>query len=252
MRAALFAVYLLFAGTAHAVATTIITFWSPDVVTIGADSREVIYSPEGDNFTRRCKIKVWRNIIVWALAGPDEFFRADGPPIAIEDIVNAGLSGNTNRYDAIISIEGVIRDKMQIFMDNIMKKYMPSDTFLERRKTLISAIIFAYVNDGQVNVEHATIGPDDSNVIRIFSSRHCPSEHCNPRGTVIPFGYYREIVPEIQQPSTWSGSVSSTIERLIGEEATFHDREVGAPISLIQISRDGPTWIKPGACEHTN
>jgi hypothetical protein len=169
-------------------------------------------------------------------------------PFIPKDIVNNELLRDSNISSAITTIENTLRSRLEEILGE-MKRKLPSDGFTKEKRHIALEGVFSYVHNGHPELEGIRIRLDALDQVRI-EAHHCPSKDC-VSGLIVQLGFWQEIESEVNDLSIWKDlGDSKAIHRFIMEEASAHPDDVGVPISLIQLSGDGPKWIEKGECDH--
>ncbi len=215
-------------------------------MTIGADSMLRYRAQGGDDYEGFCKINVWHNVVVWALAGAYDVQSIFIPtPFIPADIINQELSRDSNISEALTTIENIFRARLDEILSE-MKRKLPSDAFKRDKGEIALEGVFAYVHNGHPEIEGMRIRLDALDQVRI-EARHCPGSGCDRRGIVVQLGFWEEIESEAMDPSVWKDAPTA-IKRFIEEEADAHPKAVGPPVSLIRsLAKDQNGSIKESA-----
>jgi hypothetical protein len=144
----LITVCALLATGVPAAATTVLARWTPDVVTIGADSMLRYMGPRGYDYEGFCKINVWHNVVVWAIAGAygmqSSFISS---PFIPEDTINQELSRDSNISGALTTIENAFLARLGEILGE-MKRQLPRDAFAKEKNISHSKVFSLTLTTG--------------------------------------------------------------------------------------------------------
>jgi hypothetical protein len=230
--------------SSRSLATTIVGVRTPTEVVIGADSKTTALL--GPQLERRCKIHVTNNV-AWGLAG-------------------VSLSGSYSPKDDIQSYllsSGTLAERIENFESSMTKML----TTVAQAWKVANPEIFAEMFDGMVTME-TLFAAEDRGVLRMFyrrfgtlkgtggivtvrgedfpSQRHPDSVHV-VLGTRLAHSAINEEIDS--RPGLFDElGAEQSIKHLIESAINADPINVGPPISIIRVDKQGVKWIDHGAC----
>ena len=226
------------AALAHA--TTIVVVRTPIDVSIAADSMATF----GDGRTTTvCKIYQLGDVFL-SVAGTDH------DPVTnfnVAGIVSAAIkSGSSSPAEKIASVQSALRGAFKIEAQNL-KTSRPNE-FKEVRKNPVGVALIGF-DHGASFVVAQQFSIVDGKQLDVVPSKPwlCPGTDC-PAGV---FELHMGKADELQKYTALHRSITDSADfarQLVQVEIDAHTKGVGAPIDVLRISANGPSWIqqKPG------
>jgi hypothetical protein len=244
MKLILVATALFIALNAYARATTIVVFWGPTDIIIGADSKLSHLEYSGDDLA--CKIGVVRNVI-WAAAGVLSF----NDNTSVADIVNGEMNKGLEIRHTVDNIVETLRIRLSLVLDTVKR----TNTLESMRNRLSSSIIFGYLENGVANIDFneiklpPSVGSADLQITR----QHCPQANdtrCDIRNYLI--GKVETIKAEEASDHNVIQrlGMKGAIDHFVEEESTVNPNTVSGPVAIVHLSSNGIEWIEKGKCDN--
>jgi hypothetical protein len=240
---------LLFLSAGGLLATTIVGIWTPDLVTIVADSKLTDYHVGGATvFRTGCKVFVIRDVVV-ALSG---IFEAEG--ISVVNALKAStpftVDGKPDDAAGFIIAGKVALQRVMVNRN--------AESFQLPPGTVYVSMIVAGNTSGVPVMTRVTMRQSNSGIVEswvAFPEMADLYRGATPQRAIEIIGRSTAIVRfQNSQPARWSsGSDLEVGKRLIAIEASDPEgsRFTGPPISIITIRKGGlrPEWLEKGACQ---
>jgi hypothetical protein len=229
-------------------ATTAIALRTPARIVLGADSK--VTTPDHQDGGSRCKIGSV-NGVLWIEAGITVIPKVH---FALSDVAASAMSANAPVSDRVAKFEDAIQSGLIPIMNRV--RVSVPFFFADRLNKAWIQIAFASVEDGVPTLR-----------VRSFVTRASPDRgaYLDIDRTDLPNPAFPEtvfatlghdevvnaklaaIAGDRQQWLKAKGEDHAVAE-LIGDEIAALPQDVGPPISVVDITRDGVNWISRGAC----
>lgn len=221
--------------------TTIIAAITKDSIIVAADSKHVAkYSKtkEIKETTTVCKINITNNVC-YVFAGSLDI-KQNGKEIFNCQKIMEGVLSNNLPFEAILQVFNSRLASELKYVNNTIGR-IPVDTL--EKLPFISVIITAFVNDQpSFNCVNYYLQYDSQNNLRLeirdVTSKTIPIIH--QIGWTIDIDTFL-----LQNPDYFKdiGNLQEKLSFLISLEAKAHPSEVGLPIDMIKMTKDGWFWV---------
>jgi hypothetical protein len=247
MRAVLITAIALYVFINEAQATSVVAVLTPTTIVLGADSKLI----RGDRSDTRtvCKIGVSPNVF-WGDSGilevPIRNFSVD--QIAGESMATVG-----NLETRIAHSEVAIMPRLTEIL-NAAKAGNPPDWFRRNyEKQAALEIVFAGFQHGIPHLYLRNFVAQSDPISGKVSVEIRRSDYPNaafPESTVVLLGRHEAADSELSRNQTiWRHyGLPGGVRHLIAIEIAAVPDEVGPPIAMIEIDKDGSHWISEGRC----
>lgn len=225
-------------SAAHGTAEFIIR--TPNEIVAAADSRAM----NGDGSTDPnpdCKIRSFDNVFV-AVYGMSQERGFD-----IFSILNTVRSERLWLDPKIVRFEAVTKIQLEKALDSI-KRDRP--VAYQHAVAHPPGVVFFGLEHGELFLHSSkfVVGPPFEKVIVNVESRQCPGTDC-PKGVAIVHAepdksdeYYQRLEREF--PGFKSADLSNLAKRFVQMQIDDHVREVGSPIDVLRITKNGAVWTQ--------
>jgi hypothetical protein len=223
--------------------TAIVAARSPDIVIIGADSKGVRGGNKSD-IVSVCKVQQIAGVgFFYAVAGPSV-----NPPTHydIDEIIRTAFHNEETLTEKVNRFERLIETPLSMTLEYI-RRDNPAfyrQTF-EGGDRVALEIVFAGVENGTPTLilRAFTIAHSDPISVRPYR-RSCPGD-C-PTGIHVFYLGQKQAMFKFaaSHPRLWDGKAESVIEKLIQVAIADKPDEVGPPIDILGITKDGAQWVQ--------
>jgi hypothetical protein len=248
-----FAVLALCVIAKSASATTMIAVREKTFLILAADGKEAIADPSKKEPVPICKIGFVNNIF-WASVG---LFQATGPyAFSVNDAASRAMSGSGNMGDRV---SGFAQDIAPLLRSNLLLGRATYPDFFDAHtahKPHVLTVAFASFENGEPMLRIVNFDADYNDIfgdIPIkWSVEVSPPSDDRDASFVTTLGYAEAIaatlaeVPEEQRNDKFAAPGFDI--QMIELEIANNPADVGPPIALVKIGKDGPDWIRKGAC----
>jgi hypothetical protein len=226
--------------------TAIIAFRTPDFVLIGADSKISVL----DSLEKRtsCKVGIAKNI-AWANA---DFTKTIGnaPNFDVGLIASQSVEFSGSFNAALVDFDARAKEGLTDVLTWLAKSY-PAE-FVGLKDRVVAEAVFAGVDHDQMrmSVRFFRAGFNQTKRVQItVHSSDCPGDCLVKKNLAVSLGTHDAIERAwANNPNIWENPIE-TIRQLILIQAAATPDTVGPPITILEITRNGPTWIDKGACD---
>lgn len=238
---------ILLCGSLHA--TSIVAFWTPTRIVVAADSKGSVGGRLGSRELQTCKIR----------AIGSHYFAATGltnvPEVGFDLNVIFGAVSTTDRPISAIADEMAVTVRVKLFpaLEFLRNKYPQNYAldFGERSGGIALAFMVFGVDDGQPRMAIRQVGAPGFPA----NDKSVDYPGASPLGFGAAYaGQHDAIDRFIAANADWRQNLSleSAARQFVGLEATRSDlgtrNTVGLPLSMLEITANGPKWIDSGPC----
>lgn len=230
----------------EAKATSIIAVWTPNSTYIAADSKMIHYENFDKNWTI-CKINAVNNVY-WASAG---ITRDVGVGFSVKQLVDDAMSRDLPLEMKFKTFEEEAKTGLSIEMNGVYKAKPEIFKTNFDHKDVLELVLSGFSNGANYLyfISFAAYFDPISGTVKILLNKEtkCPCED----NAAFAFGAHLAIDAELRQtPGLLHSSLESgdELKRLIGLEIARSPKDVGPPISVLEIQNGAPRWIDKGTC----
>ena len=245
MRIALSAAAIFFALSSQTAATTVVAVWTPTTTALGADS--LTHTLDENKYWSICKIRSVNNVF-WAGSGvtanPYLHF-------SLEDTVSAAMSSHASLDEKISAFETKLLPALSEVI-HLIRQDDPSWYSQHAEGLPVLRILFDEFEGGMNRLrlrefvaKSAAIGDEVDILVR---RTDCPGPDCAAFRVFLlgQFDFAGRVAGDAEMWKT--AGLSEGVRRAIAAEIAANPGHVGPPISIVEISKDGPNWVEKGQC----
>lgn len=241
-------VLLLNVRIVAAYATSAIGLRTPALIVLGADSK--VTTPDHEDAGSRCKIR-GANQIFWIEAGITVLPKAN---FVLDDIAAGAMAADEPMSSRVAKFEDVLQSTLLPIMNKV--RVSAPFFFADRLEKAWIQIAFASFENGiptlRVRSFIAKASPARGAYLEI--NRADLPNAALPETVFASLGHDEVVkaklaaIPGDRQQWLKAKGEDHAVEELIADEIAAVPQDVGPPISVVDIRRDGINWISRGVC----
>jgi hypothetical protein len=245
MRVALLTLAILWAFRFDAQATSIVAVWTPAKTVLGADS--LTHTLDNSKYWSICKIGI-ANKVYWSASGLTANAAVN---YNLEDIVNKAMSGDGS-FDARMA---AFETSLSSSLGDLGHALIEDDPSWFSKYAQGIAIVRIIFDEFAGGVNHLHVrefvtrasGLADEVDVTVHGA-DCPGPYCETfRVYVLGQTEFANKIANDSQ--TWTQADPALgVRRAIEAEIAHEGEHVGPPISILEITKDGPHWVDKGMC----
>jgi len=230
----------------EAKATSAVAVWTPDATFIAADATMIHYENKAISW-KICKINVSGKIF-WVSAG---ISRDVGVGFSVKQLVDDAMARGSSLAQKVSIFESEATKGLTVEMNMVYKS--KRDIFNQNfnHRDVLEVMFSGYENGVNYLLVRSFSSYFDfiNKTVKIITNdrMNCPCD--DNSGYAV--GNHSAIDSELRQNPGLLNSPLGTgdaLRQLIGLEIALTPRDVGPPVSIVEIRKGVPRWIDEGAC----